>query len=269
MRKIITIAIREYWAMVGTKAFLVSIIMMPILMLGGIFAMELMQNVEQTKERKIAVIDHSNLFFELLTEKAAAQKAMLKKQAELKASGKSAEEASDDISVPGMAPEIYHFEKIDPLAASEELRFELSQRIRNQELYAFIEIPADVLETGLTDDNDIRFYSQDSSLSLARNWLSGVVSGIAKEKRIAASGIPKSEVRKIREASSPVSVKGFGLLTKSDNGSIKTESEQNPITSLFLPMGIMMLMFMVIFMAAQPMLESCLLYTSPSPRDRG
>ena len=256
MRKIITIAIREYWAMVGTKAFLVSIIMMPILMLGGIFAMELMQNVEQTKERTIAVIDHSNQFYDLLTERAAIHKAMLQKQAEMKASGKSAEEPSDDISVPGMAPEIYHLEKIDPQSASEELRFELSERIRNQELYAFVEIPADVLKTGLTDDNDIKFYSQDSSLSLARNWLGSVVSRLAKEKRIAESGIAKSDVRKIRKASSPVTVKGFGLFTKSNNGSIKTESEQNPITSLFLPMGIMMLMFMVIFMAAQPMLES-------------
>ncbi|MGV2337517.1 MAG UNVERIFIED_CONTAM: hypothetical protein LVR18_26685 [Planctomycetaceae bacterium] len=38
MHKILTIAVREYQAMVATKAFLVAIALMPILMLGGALA---------------------------------------------------------------------------------------------------------------------------------------------------------------------------------------------------------------------------------------
>ena len=66
MRKIITIAAREYRAMVGTKAFLFSIIMMPVLMMGSLFAIELMRNAIEVHDRKIAVIDHSGEFLELL-----------------------------------------------------------------------------------------------------------------------------------------------------------------------------------------------------------
>lgn len=259
MKKVLAIAVREYRAMVGTKAFLISIIMMPVLMLGGIFAMELMQKVEQTKERSVAIIDHSNQFYDLLLENCEIRNKNLRAQSEMSAASSSSDTLPSNqggAGVPGMSPEIYHLEEIDPATDSEQLRLELSNRIRSQSLYAFVEIPADVLKTGLTDDNDVKFYSQDSSISLARNWISSVVSRLAKEKRIAESGIPKSEVRRIRKASSPVNVKGFGLLTKAVDGSIKTDEVQNPIATLMMPMAFMMLMFMVIFMAAQPMLES-------------
>jgi ABC-type Na+ efflux pump permease subunit len=70
MKKIFTIAAREYRAMVGTKAFLISIIMMPVLMLGSLLAIELLRNAGQVKERKIAVIDHSGKFTAILKAKA-------------------------------------------------------------------------------------------------------------------------------------------------------------------------------------------------------
>ena len=66
MRKIITIAAREYRAMVGAKAFLFSIIMMPVLMMGSLLAIELMRNAGEIHDRKIAVIDHSGGFVERL-----------------------------------------------------------------------------------------------------------------------------------------------------------------------------------------------------------
>ena len=57
MIKIFTIACREFKAIVGTKAFLFSIMMMPILMFGGLFALELLQNVGEIEEKRIAIID--------------------------------------------------------------------------------------------------------------------------------------------------------------------------------------------------------------------
>ena len=82
MKKIFVIAAREYRAMVGTKAFLLSIIMMPILMLGSLVAMELMRTQGEIKERMIAVIDHSGQFAHLLIEQANLRNAMLDATAE-------------------------------------------------------------------------------------------------------------------------------------------------------------------------------------------
>ncbi|MEM7313293.1 MAG: hypothetical protein AAF497_09090, partial [Planctomycetota bacterium] len=59
MKKILTIAVREYRAMVGTKAFAFSICMMPILMFGSILALKFLQNVGEVKEETIVVIDRT------------------------------------------------------------------------------------------------------------------------------------------------------------------------------------------------------------------
>ena len=265
MKKIITIAVREYRAMVGTKAFLVSIIMMPILMLGGIIAMDLLKNVATTKERSIAIIDHTDEFYDQLVERAEVRNRMVQQLAARNSNdGRSstADDSSDEridtaeAEIPGMAPEIYRLEKIEASSVNDEVRFQLSERVRNHDLYAFVEIPRDVLATDLNADNRLNFHSQDSSLSLARRWISDVVSKIATEKRIAATGISDSDVRKIRLANAPVNAIGLGLMTKTADGQIVAASERDPLTALFLPMIVMMLMFMVIFMAAQPMLES-------------
>jgi ABC-type Na+ efflux pump permease subunit len=50
----------------------------------------------------------------------------------------------------------------------------------------------------------------------------------------------------------------MGLVTRTAGGNISEAKEKNQLTDIFLPMGAMMFMFLVIFMAAQPMLESVL-----------
>ena len=63
MRKILVIAAREYRAMVATKAFLFSILMMPLLMFGSIMASQMLRNTGKIETLKIVVIDHSNKVF--------------------------------------------------------------------------------------------------------------------------------------------------------------------------------------------------------------
>jgi ABC-type Na+ efflux pump permease subunit len=253
MRKILTIAAREYRAMVGTKAFLISVTMMPILMLGGILAMELLKNVSSVKERTIAVIDHEGSFLPVLDEAAERQRQFVHGRANGEASPKFREP-----DVPGMSPESYRLEKIDPANVDDQLRLQLSERVRNQELYAIVEIPKDVLKPGLTEDNKVQFYAQDSSLSVARRWIEQVINQYAKDRRIAELGLTRDELRRFNDANSNVQIVGQGLMTETAEGEIQGEKETDVMTAIFLPMGVMLLMFMVIFMAAQPMLESVL-----------
>ena len=53
-------------------------------------------------------------------------------------------------------------------------------------------------------------------------------------------------------------VESLGLVARSQSGEFSKPRETNMIESIFLPFGMMMLMFMTIFLAAQPMLESVL-----------
>ncbi len=57
MRKIATIARREYQALVRTKAFLISLIVMPIFMCGAIVVQIFLQDRVDTTEKTIVVLD--------------------------------------------------------------------------------------------------------------------------------------------------------------------------------------------------------------------
>jgi ABC-type Na+ efflux pump permease subunit len=254
MRKIFTIAVREYRAMVGTKAFLLSIIMMPVLMLGSLLAIELTRNAGQIKERKIAVIDHSGKFMEVLKEAAEKKNAQID-EAEKRRKEQGAEKAPIENDFLGGARDKYLLESVDPETATDEVKIELSNRIRNQDLYAFVEIPESAGELDASVDEKIRFYAQDSSLSEARGWIAQNVNKTLQTQRLKEAKIDPVIVQK---ANIPVNVVGMGLVERAADGSINSKEEDDPMSAIFLPMGVMMLMFMVIFMAAQPMLESVL-----------
>ncbi len=57
MRKMLVIARREYLAMVGSKAFVISIAIMPVLMLGGAVVPQLLRDRVDTKDKQIVVLD--------------------------------------------------------------------------------------------------------------------------------------------------------------------------------------------------------------------
>jgi ABC-type Na+ efflux pump permease subunit len=250
MRKIFTIAAREYRAMVGTKAFLISIIMMPILMLGSVFAMSFFNKVGEVKHRKIAVIDHSGKIFDTL--KSITDQRNRRALSEPDSNNYNAKR-----SLSGASREDYLLELISEPNIDEQFLLEMSDQIRDQQLYAFIEIPPTILDPidaqMPSAPAAVKFYSQDSSLSEARAYLAGALNTIVKRTRLRDANI---DVAAVELASQNVPVKGLGLLTRAANGTVENAKETHELVAIFLPMGVMMLMFMVIFMASQPMLES-------------
>ncbi len=244
MWKIWMIAVREYWAMVGTKAFMASIIMMPILMFGGLFAVEFLKGVNRSQVRKIAVIDQTGKLFEKLNEAVVAKNAMLEAVSKVD----EAEEFGK-----GTEPK-YLLEKIDPATLDDELRIELSDRIQKRDLFAFVEIPPNLFDASAIPEPQIRFHSQGSTLSGSREWFQAKVNEFVVHSRLIDAGI---DTAKVQAASKAIQVRSLGLVEKSATGKIDAQ-DKNELSDIFLPMGVMMLMFMVIFLAAQPMLESVL-----------
>ena len=286
MRKIITIAIREYKAMVATKAFLLSIFIMPVIMLGSIVVMSVLQNRAEIKTRRIAVVDHTGDFLTAIEAAAELHNQDVDSQI---ASGKGQDLAAGM----GLVRERYQIEHVDAKAnatAQLEQLLELSDRIRKQQLYAILEIPAgvgglveleelgsgepksdelssdelssDELSSPAIDSEDARtevaarFYSQESSLADAKRWLSKTINQHLREERLQYAGIDSA---KVEVASQILPLAGMELVEQTADGSIApVQQQENPLSAIFVPLGVMLLMFAVIFMAAQPMLESVL-----------
>ncbi len=265
MKKIFTIAWREYGAMVGTKAFMISMLMMPLLMFGGIFAMDFLSQTGEIKDQKIVVIDHTGKLFQPLKVVAKQHNDNVDAGAKEKPSGIASQannEKDDEQFGSFSAGQRFLLEEWQGGEVTDQVRFDLSQQIRNQEIYAFIEIPKRTLDISIKELIDdpknlpvVDFYSEDSNFSQARQWLRAVISSQVKVTRMTND---KMDVSRIEKLSIDTPVRGLGLLEKSASGEIIKGKEKDDLTALLLPMGVMMMMFMVIFMAAQPMLESVL-----------
>ena len=263
--------------MVATKAFLLSIIMMPVIILGSIVVMGVLQNQAEIKTRRIAIIDHTGIFSNAIKLASNAHNQDIDSQI---ANGQS----SDFAASMGVMRERYQIENVVAAADAEQRLnqlLELSDRIRSQQLYAILEIPEgnfvelEALSSGELDFDELnpkeidfdavdldtppvaaRFYSQQSSLADAKRWLSGVINQQLRNERLRYADIDPEAVE---IASQPLPINGMGLFTLTEAGqATEATPQQAPFRAIFVPLGVMVLMFAVIFMAAQPMLESVL-----------
>ncbi len=289
MQKILTIARREYQAMVATKAFVVGIALMPVLMLGGTWIPGLLKGMEKSENRKIAVVDGSGQLFAPLKMLAEQRNQMLnvatdgaapkfpdatagkESAAETDVSSGSPKSLTRDEEEDRKAREAmgleeihrYVLEQFPAEGFDDTKRFELSERIRNDELYAFIEIPADILEAKPIDPAfpesfllpEITYVAQDAALADAKRWTETSLNQLIRANRLSSAGVSPMVLLELERKAS---VSGSGLFTRDDDGHITSEEKPNELASIFLPMGIMMLMFMIVMMSAQPMLESVL-----------
>jgi ABC-2 type transport system permease protein len=250
MKKILIIANREFWAIVGTKAFLLSLAIMPLMMFGGFLAIQLLQDRGGIEEKKLAVIDHSGLFAETLEKNAQIHNQALEQSQTAKPEEKPSEKTIRRGPPTVAKGTKYLIERIDSSDVSDQTRLDLSARVRKQDLHGFLEIPANVTETNVAE-----LFSEDSGFSALSGWLNSIINERAKSIRFEQLGLNRETVN---QATRPISLKSLGLLQVKSDGTIQAAEEKNQLTSMLLPLVFMMMMFMVIFMSAQPMLESVL-----------
>ena len=129
MRKIATIARREYQALVRTKAFLISLIVMPIFMCGAIVVQIFLQDRVDTTEKTIVVLDGTGRML-----------APLQALTQLRNGEGAAENGKK-------ARRTVKIEAGPAGPVTDDMRLELSERIRRDEIFAFLEIDADALKS--------------------------------------------------------------------------------------------------------------------------
>ena len=246
MSKLLTIAKREWAAMVVTKAFLFTLIMMPILMLGGIVIMPMLTKLGGIKERRIIVVDGTGDLFATI-DAAAKQRNQMFSGGETKAENRNGKPDN-----PFEAGDIWLFESSSTQSIDDDERLALSEQLREGSLYAFVEIPQDFFES---KKPSAKFVSQDAAISGARQWLFGVLRHEVRTRKLTELGIDPSVAM---QADIPVGVEPTTPYRKSKDGKVTTKDGPHVLATFFVPFGVMMLMFMVIFLAAQPMLESAM-----------
>jgi ABC-2 type transport system permease protein len=232
MRKIFVIARREYLSMVGSKAFVIGVAVLPVLMVVGAFVPKLLEKSVDLGDKKVVVLDRSGKLFD-----------------ELSAAVKTRNDTEiTDAKTGRQTSARYVLERAPADAVTDEMRLTLSNRIRDREIYAFVEIPDAADGTaGLP-----AFYAESTALSEARQWLERKLNEIVRQKRFQAAGVDPEVVQ---QASIPVPLEGRGLFIRDTDGQVRAAEPVNQMAAIFLPMGVMMLMFMIVYVSFLPMLE--------------
>ena len=136
MRKTMVIAVREYLAAVRTKSFLVSLTLMPLLMGSSVVLQVIFKNIEDTGEKRFAVIDRTSgehIFAAL--EKAAQRR--------------NAAEIFDPETHKQNRP-TFVVERVEPSGDTAEAmaqqRFELCEQVLGGKYFGLLEIGTDVYQ---------------------------------------------------------------------------------------------------------------------------
>ena len=76
--------------------------------------------------------------------------------------------------------------------SAEQLRLELSNRVRKQEFFAFVEFPADVLDPAA--NGSIRYYSDHPSYNALPQWIRATVNAVVMNERFRRASVDRALV---------------------------------------------------------------------------
>jgi ABC-2 type transport system permease protein len=240
MHKIFRVAKREYKASVQTKGFIIGLMLAPILMGGSIIAMMLLKDRVDTTDKKVAIVDRSGVIAERLVK--AAKDRNSREVYEPK-TGKKVKPA-------------YLFEIVEPNTENPDAqRLELSNRIRKEQLYAFVEIGKEVVHPSKDPQaSRIAYHSKNSVLDDLRRWMEWPINNHLRRVRLADAGIDEASVKDLFDWRS---VEGLSLVTvDTETGKVKNARRSSEGEAVGIPVIMLMLMFMMMMMGAVPLLNS-------------
>jgi ABC-2 type transport system permease protein len=261
------IAWRELLATVRTRAFLIGIIMMPVMMLLGAGIGFITRKLEDQGEKTFAIIDRTpgEQILPILEEAARRRN----------------ERDVFDPRTGERAAVLFRLRREAPRDDVSQQRLELSDQVRKGEIAGFLEIGpramsaapsladllAGLLKKGepdpkpptdpLNDPTATRYQSRPNIAGSLEFYRWAAVE-ISLATRLGLSSL-KPEVRKaVTEQKIPVVMLGLSSIDPETGEVTDDEGANKAITRIFVGVGCIMLMFVIIFAVATPMMQGVL-----------
>lgn len=237
MRKILIVAQTEFEALVRSKAFIAGVLLMPVMMGLSVGLTRATRRVADDRDRTFAIIDHTGVVSAPLV--ALARMAG---SAALPGDGRAGGPAAArfipvEIKADGRHPD--------------DLRVELSERVRRGELFAFVEIPGNVLDPG--GDARIQYHSDHPSYATLPTWLRATANGVIINERFRRAAVDRALVtRLIRQAP----VDSLGLFERDGSGRVKPAEKVDDARAFGVPAAVLFLMFITIMTSGPALLNS-------------
>jgi ABC-2 type transport system permease protein len=238
LNKILVVAKSEFLTAVRSKGFIIGVMMLPILMGTSIVVQTFSSKHVDVTERTFAVVDETGQLYDVLAKKA--------------------EERNRDVNPDSPKPKFIPVRSEAPESrASDELRLDLSDKIRSGELFAFVEIPAGVLNVGTAPGNaaKIAYYSDKPTDDDLRDWIAKELNQELLQRRFAAVNLTMEDQRRL---TAQVPSEHRGLASRKASGAILGPAKVDKMLTFVLPMILMFLLWMVVMSAAPQLLQSAI-----------
>ena len=237
MRKILIVAQSEFATLVRSKAFMVSIVLMPVIMVLSVVLMRATKNATDGKDRTFAFVDYTGVLGEPLVAVAQVLNA-----------------GSGDLADPQAlrtTPRFIPVEVKPDGRPPEALRLELSDRVRRQELFAFVELPENLLDPA--GKAQIRYYSDHPSYNALSMWLRVTVNGLVLNERFRRASIDRALVARLTRQAP---VENLGLFERDAAGTVKQAEEVDQVRAQGVPLAMLVLMYITVMSSAPQLLNS-------------
>jgi ABC-2 type transport system permease protein len=232
MNKILIVAQSEFSTLVRSKAFIISVILMPVVMGGSILLVRATKDTVDVKDRRFAYIDHTGIVGLAVTEVAKATNA--------------AAEGPGGRTGPRFLPE--------PVSVDgrniDDVKLELSERVRKKELFAFVEFPADIVDPDTK--SQIRYYSDTPSYMALPTWLRVTTSRVVEVIRFRNAGVDPVLVARLTKQNP---IEQLGLMTRDASGRLEAK-EVDRVRASGVPFAFLMLMYITVMSTAPQLLNS-------------
>jgi ABC-2 type transport system permease protein len=242
MRKILLMAKRDYVESVRTKAFIIGLVVAPLLFGGGFFGIAILKKKPDLRDKRIAVLDRTGLVAPALVSAAAE---------------KNTKEAYDKLTHAQTAA-LYLLEAVVPSPGDpEEQRLALSNRVRSRELFAFLEIWPQALHPGeqiKPEARAVAYYTNAGGIDTTRNWLREPLNRAVRSVQLAQLGVDGSH---FEDLLTPVAIDPLSLLARdAKTGALQQAKKKDEIAEFAAPFGMVMLLTMIVMVGTAPMLSA-------------
>ena len=263
MRKILIVARREYLSAVRTKAFLIGLLSMPIMMFGSILMQTMLKDQVDLADKHYAVVDRTP---------GGKVAAVIESAAKQRNDSQVYDPKTKAQTSPRFLVEVVPPSEPTPEAMAKQ-RFDLSERVRKKELNGLLEIGPEALETPKgalpaldprgrwlkpPDDREAIRYQTDRPLDDDfPDWVTGIVTGAAMQHRSSESkGSVAAALKAVNTLIPPQLVTKKLSKRDPESGAISDAPEEGRATSFLAPAGLTILMFMMILVGTTPLMQS-------------
>jgi len=223
MNKILLIARRDYIQTVTSKGYLIALVLLPLIFGGSILGTRLASRGNSTSSQRIGIIDHSGVL---------AQRVI-----------QAAEQSNE-------SPK-YTFDDLKPESDEAGQVLSVSNRIREGELLAVLDIPADVLQASDAAERDrVVYYTNSTGRAQLGSWLTTIVNSSLVGLRLEQAGLERA---RIPELVRNVPVVPMNLAKRDPaTGKIARGDASNPLQSAVVPTFLVILMVIVVMVGSAP-----------------